>query len=214
MLLDFFGGFMKNFGRFSAVVSAVSLGLCAIPGAALAQQADDVARPVTVPTPPAGKAEVVFFRMPGFAGSAISCAIQESGAKIASLPPGRFFVLVADAGKHVYTTASSGADHGIFFDLKAGDVKYVGCQIVPGLWSGKADLEIPIRDDAFATKMWKLVSPDRVVSPNVLSAAQLAAASTAAPAPAATSAPAPAAPPVVAPSAPVTQAAPVIPAAK
>ena len=167
-----------------------ALGLCVMSGAALAQQAEEVAKPVVVPPPPAGKAEVVFFRATGL-GSAISCAFQENGAKIASLPPGRFFVLIADAGHHAYTTASSGDEQGIFFDLKPGDIKYVGCHIVPGFWVGKADLEIPIRDDAFATKMWKQVTPDRIVSPNVLSAAQLAAAMAGASAPVAVSAPAP-----------------------
>ena len=174
----------------------LALGLCLMSGAALAQQAEEVAKPVVLPPPPAGKAEVVFFRMSGFMGSAISCAIQENGAKIASLPPGRFFVLVADAGRHAYTTASSKEDNGIFFDLKPGDIKYVGCNIIPGAWSGHADLEIPIRDDAFATKMWKQVTPDRIVSPNVLSAAQLAASMTAS---SAATVPTPASAPVAAP---------------
>ena len=160
------------------------LGLCLVSGTALAQQAEETAKPVVVPAPPAGQAEIVFYRMPGFAGSAISCAIHEKGEKIASLPPGRFFVLVSDPGTHTFTTASSGDEHGIYFDLKPGDIKYVGCTIVKGFWAGKADLEIPIRDDAFGTKLWKNVTPDRIVSHNVLTAAQLAAAVAATPAPA------------------------------
>lgn len=178
--------------------------LCLASSAAFAQEAEEVAKPVIVPPPPAGKAEVVFFRQPGYAGSAISCAVQENGAKVASLPPGRFFIVVAETGRHTYTTASSGTDNGVFFDLKPGDIKYVGCTIVPGFWVGKADLEIPIRDDAFSTKMWKQVTPDRIVSPNVLTKAQLAAAMAtssaspaAAPVPAVASAPATAAPATV-----------------
>ena len=171
----------------------LALGLCLVlgpvsglaSGTAMAQQAEEPARPVVVPAPPPGQAEVVFFRMTGFRGSAISCAIHEKGEKIASLPPGRFFVLVSDPGTHTFTTASSGEDHGIFFDLKPGDIKYVGCNIVPGFWAGKADLEIPIRDDAFGTKLWKNVTPDRIISKNVLTPAQLAAAAAPTPTPAA-----------------------------
>jgi len=170
--------------KFRMMSAPFAMALSLVSGVALAQQAEEVPKHVLLPAPPSGRAEIVFYRMPGFAGSAISCAIHEKGAKLASLPPGRFFVLAADPGAHTFTTSSSGEEHGIFFDLKPGDIKFVGCTIVRGFWAGKADLEIPLRDDFFGTKLWKSVTPDRIFSPDVLSAAQLASATAAVPPPA------------------------------
>ncbi|EGD58799.1 putative lipoprotein [Novosphingobium nitrogenifigens DSM 19370] len=132
---------------------------------------------ITVPAAPAGKAEVVFFRAGGFAGSAVSCAVKEGKTKISSLPPGRFFIMVAEPGKHTYNSSSS-SDEGIFLTLKPGDVQYVRCTIHAGFWAGKGSLDLA-KEDEFTSKLWKTVEPSRITGGTVLSDEQIKAANAA-----------------------------------
>ena len=115
---------------------------------------------VVIPNPPPGKSEVVFFRHAGFAGSAISCAPCEAGKKISSLPPGRFAVLVADPGPHVYAGGSNVKD-GVALNLKPDTVTYVQCTIRVAFWAGLPVFEIK-HDEDFSTKLWKSLSKDKL----------------------------------------------------
>src|SRR5262249_863416 len=134
-------------------------------------------------------------RPTGFAGSAISCAVSENGAKISSLPPGRFFVVVVDPGKHTYSVSSEATDQ-IYFDLKPGQTNYVKCHVETGMWAGRPKVDVGQERD-FTRKTWKWVDPSRM-GPGVLTddqiKAALAASTTTAPV-AAAAAPASAAPP-------------------
>lgn len=153
--------------------------LCALLLQAATPALASMAKPeaVTVPPPPAGKAQVVFFRTGGYAGSAISCAVKEGDAKISSLPPGRFFILVAEPGKHTYVAESSSVD-GVYLTLKAGEVQYVRCGVREGLWAGKGALDVA-RPEEFTSKLWKSVDPSRI-TPSVLTDKQIADANAAA----------------------------------
>jgi len=151
----------------------------AMGGTALAS--DDVKEHVRVPAPPEGKAEVVFFRPGGLGGSAISCAVSENKTKISSLPPARFFILVAEPGEHVYTAASESKDE-VFFDLKPGQIAYVKCSVAMGILVGRPKLEAA-QDLEFTSKTWKSVTEDRI-SDAVLTDAEIATALAAQKAPA------------------------------
>ncbi len=161
---------MRVRGCFIAISSVLFVGV--VPASASVTAPE----PVTVPAPPAGKAEIVFFRPSGFAGSAISCAVSENGAKLSSLPPGRFTVILADTGRHTYSVSSEATDQ-VFFDLKSGDVKYVKCTVQMGFWVGRPKLDVAIQDE-FTTKTWKSVDPSRMGS-SALTDAQLQAANAA-----------------------------------
>lgn len=145
---------------------------------------------VTLPTPPAGKAQMVFFRKGGMVGAAISCAVSEAGSKVSSLPPARFFVVVTEPGRHTYTVSSEAKDE-LFVDLKAGETQYAKCSVAMGIMAGRPKLEVATAAE-FTSKMWKSVTADRMTA-NVLTdeqiqtalAAQAAANAAAAPAPAA-----------------------------
>jgi len=128
---------------------------------------------VVIPNPPAGKAEVVFFRHPGFAGSAISCAPQENGSKISSLPPGRYAVLVTDPGPHAYSGGDNVKD-GVALNLKPGSITYVQCAVRVGFWAGLPVFTVAHEED-FSTKLWKSLEKSRS-GPNVLTEVQLKAA--------------------------------------
>jgi hypothetical protein len=179
-------------------IRAAALVLPMVITAAPALASPDQPEPVTVPTPPPGKAQIVFFRDGGYAGSAISCAVSENGTKLSSLPPRRFFILVADPGKHTYSVSSEAKDE-IFFDLKPGQTTFVKCHVEMGFFAGHPKLDVA-EELQFTTKTWKSVEKSRM-GPNVLTDEQikLALATQAAPAPDG-SPPAPPAPP--APAAP------------
>ncbi len=147
--------------------------------------------PVTVPAPPPGKAEVVFFRPSTFEGSAISCAVSENGTKVSSLPPARFFIVVADAGRHTYSVASEASDS-IFLNLSPGQIAYAKCHVSLGIFAGRPKLDVA-QEEEFTSKTWKSVDPSRI-GPNVLTDEQIRAAPTMMPGSVAAYA-APAAPP-------------------
>lgn len=180
---------------------------------AQAKASPEVPEQVTVPVPPLGKAQVVFFRQGGYGGSAISCAVSEKGVKISSLPPRRFFIIQPEPGRHTYSVSSEAKDE-IFLDLKPGDTVFVQCHIEIGFFAGHPKLDVA-PDMEFTTKTWKSVEKSRQ-GPGVLTDEQLkaAAAEQAGPAPAAPAAPASPAAPMApaAPAAPTTPAAPAAPA--
>jgi len=172
---------------------AAALALPVLVTAVPALASPDQPEPVVVPAPPPGKAQIVFFRDGGYAGSAISCAVSEKGVKLSSLPPRRFFILVADPGKHTYSVSSEAKDE-IFFDLKPGQTNFVKCHVEMGFFAGHPKLDVA-EELQFTSKTWKSVEKSRM-GPNVLTDEQikLALAAQAAPAPD-NAPPAPPAPP-------------------
>ena len=118
----------------------------------------------------------MFFRAGGFVGSAISCAVNEGETKISSLPPGRFFILVADPGKHTYSSTSS-SSNGVYLTLKEGETHYVRCTVIAGFWAGKGSLDVS-KEEEFTSKLWKSVDPARITG-NVLTDEQIKAANAA-----------------------------------
>jgi hypothetical protein len=148
---------------------ALAVSLCASPALASPEKAELI----TLPNPPAGKAQMVFFRAGGFAGSAISCAVSEAGEKISSLPPARFFVAVVEPGRHTFRVSSEAKDE-IFVDLKPGQTQYAKCSIAMGIMAGRPKLEIA-EEAQFTSKPWKSVTPDRMAA-NVLTDEQIKAA--------------------------------------
>lgn len=92
-----------------------------------------------LPSPPAGKGQIVFFRKGGFVGSAISCAVHEGATKLSSLPPGHYFVLAADPGIHSYAVKSESTDT-LRMEVEAGETYYAQCSISMGLMVGRPNL--------------------------------------------------------------------------
>ena len=110
---------------------------------AIAGQAEPSALPAAisdkVPAPPAGKGQVVFFRKGGFVGSMISCAVSENGAKVSSLPPGRYFVQVAEPGIHTYSVSSETKDE-LRMEVEEGETYFAKCAIGMGIMAGRPNL--------------------------------------------------------------------------
>jgi hypothetical protein len=155
--------------KYVSAIAALPMIVMAVPALASPETPEHV----EVPAPPLGKAQVVFFRDGGYVGSAISCAVNENKVKISSLPPRRFFILVADPGKHVYSVSSEAKDE-VFFDLKPGQTSFVKCHVEMGFLAGRPKLDV-VEGEMFTSKTWKSVEKDRM-GPNVLTDEQIKAA--------------------------------------
>ncbi|MCP1470767.1 hypothetical protein J3E64_002460 [Sphingobium sp. OAS761] len=107
--------------------------------------------------PPEGKGQIIFFRKGGFVGSAISCAVHENGAKVSSLPPGRYFVHVAEPGIHEYSVKSEATDT-LRMEIEPGETYYAKCAIAMGIMAGRPNLSPADKQTYFGmSKKLKLV---------------------------------------------------------
>jgi hypothetical protein len=147
----------------TALARLALLGMLAAAPAVPAWAADDAAPATEVPAPPAGKGEVVFFRSGTIMGSAISCAVHENDAKLSSLPPGHYAVIVADPGKHAYAVRSEATDT-LNVQVESGEIQYVSCHVKMGIMAGRPVLT-PATAEEFKGKKYKLVEPDKNAKP-------------------------------------------------
>lgn len=139
-----------------------------------ARATEEQFEPIAIPEPPAGKAQMVFFRPGGFQGALISCAVSEGESKLSSLPPARYFVAVVEPGRHIYSVSAETKDR-ILYDLKPGQTEYAQCKIETGFFAGRPKLN-PARDIDFKSKLtWKLAKSEGA-GPGVLTEEQIKAA--------------------------------------
>ena len=109
--------------------------------------------PITIAPPPAGKGQVVFYRQGGM-GGLISCAVKENDVQISRLPPGQYFVHVAEPGKHSYAVNSESKDI-LNVEVEPDETQYARCTITMGIMAGRPNLS-PATPEAFATASPKL----------------------------------------------------------
>lgn len=92
---------------------------------------------------PAGKAQVVFWRPGTLIGGAMGCTVREGeGAEeveVARLGAGKYWVHVAEPGKHVYYTTGEATDR-LNMELEADETYFVRCAIGMGFMSGRAQV--------------------------------------------------------------------------
>ena len=65
---------------------------------------------LSVPAPPQGKGQVVFFRPSTLNWAAIGCTVREDGRKISALGNGRWFAVLVEPGVHGYTAEGETRD--------------------------------------------------------------------------------------------------------
>jgi hypothetical protein len=127
------------------VSSVIALFISSAP--ALAAETNEVkAASITIPSPPEGQGQVVFFRT-GSMGLAIGCSVNENGQKVSSLGAGRYFVMVAPPGRHEFTVKSEAKDS-LALEVEAGETQYVTCRMKMGLIVARPDLA-PSTEAAF-----------------------------------------------------------------
>ena len=125
---------MKTFG-IAAAAALVTGALVATPAIA-----GDAKEPVTIPKPPAGKGQIVFYRTGTIMGAAMGCSVNEKGQKISSLGAGRYFILVTEPGRHEYMVKSEAKDF-LALQVEADETQYAMCKIKMGIMAGRPDLQ-------------------------------------------------------------------------
>lgn len=143
--------------------------------AAAASEKQDAAT-IAIPAPPAGKGQIVFFRKGGISGSAVACSVFEKGQKISSLGGGRYFIMVADPGKHEFSVKTEATD-ALALEVESDETQFAVCKIKMGIMVGRPDIR-PVPEQEFrAAKSLKLVdAEDMGPGPGALRPEELAAA--------------------------------------
>ncbi|MEO5599281.1 MAG: DUF2846 domain-containing protein [Novosphingobium sp.] len=95
--------------------------------------------PVVIPPPPVGKGQIVFYRTGTMMGAAMGCSVNEKGQKISSLGSGKYFILVAEPGRHEYMVKSEAKDV-LALEVESDETQYAMCKIKMGMMAGRPDL--------------------------------------------------------------------------
>lgn len=165
--------------RHVLLAAAAALGFTALAAPAQAQEAPSSAvvvpgsdfEPIktksgTVEAPPPGKAQIIFWRPGSIVGMALGCTVREgTGAEeteIARLGAGKYWVHVAEPGKHTYWTTGEATDQ-LNMELEPGETYYVRCAIGMGVMSGRAQVSPSDRAEfmkrAKKMKLWDRKEP-------------------------------------------------------
>lgn len=136
---------------------AVTLAATAVPGAELAAK-EKALNTIALPTPPAGKAQIVWFRKGGL-GPIVGCSVKENEQKISSLGAGRYFIMFAEPGTHTFKVSSEATDT-LVLELKPGDTKYASCKIAMGLFIGRPKIDQSSEQEFRKAKSLKMVDAE------------------------------------------------------
>lgn len=131
--------------------------------------------PIALPTPPPGKGQIVFFRPSGM-GFALGCSVNERGQKVSSLGAGKYFVMVADPGKHEFSVKSE-AEDALAVEVEPDETQFVSCIIKMGVMVGRPDIR-PMTEEEFRKypKLGLVDDDDMGPGPGSLRSTDLAAA--------------------------------------
>lgn len=131
--------------------------------------------PIVVPAPPPGKGQIVFFR-PGGMGFAVGCSVNENGQKISSLGAGKYFIMVADPGRHEFSVKSEAKDV-LALEVEPDETQFASCKIKMGIMVGRPDIR-PATEAEFRlqTKLKLVDADDMGPGPGALTSEQIAAA--------------------------------------
>ncbi|MEO5705791.1 MAG: hypothetical protein ABIT10_02840 [Alteraurantiacibacter sp.] len=133
---------------------------------------------VTIPAPPTGMGQVVFYRTGSMMGMAMGCQVNEGEgtpdeAKLSSLGNGKYFIYQTTPGSHDFWVRNERRD-ALTLLVEDGETQFVRCKIKMGLMSGRPDIR-PSDTVEFVegSGSVSLVDDDDMLNPGVLRAAQL-----------------------------------------
>lgn len=91
-----------------------------------------------VPDGTADQGKIVVYRAGTIVGAALGCPIRYEGRELVELGRNKYAELPVTAGDYVLTNKTSSVE----VRVKAGQTRYVRCQIKSGFMTGRADLQI------------------------------------------------------------------------
>lgn len=137
--------------RLTAVALAASaMMITSAPAIAGGDEVTITTKSGALPAPKAGMGEVVFFRPGSLMGAALGCTVHEDDKEIARLGSGKYYVVDAAPGKHLYFTKGEATDK-LNLEVEDGETYFVKCNIGMGVVSGRANLS-PSDRETFAKK--------------------------------------------------------------
>ncbi|MDB5678548.1 DUF2846 domain-containing protein [Sphingomonas bacterium] len=122
-----------------AALAATALTLTAVAPTALAQDAPIVTKSATIGAPPAGMGQIIFFRPGSIMGAALGCTVHENGKEVARLGSGKYYLVIATPGKHLYNTQAENVDQ-LTLEVEAGETYFVKCKVGMGVVAGRPNL--------------------------------------------------------------------------
>ncbi len=105
----------------------------------------------TLGQPPAGMGQVVFFRPGSMWGMAMGCTVHEDDKELARLGSGKYYVITATPGKHMYFTEGMRTDR-LNLEVEDGETYFVRCNIGMGMVGPASANLSPSDRGAFASK--------------------------------------------------------------
>lgn len=133
---------------------------------------------VTIPAPPAGMGQIVFYRTGSMIGMAMGCQVNEGEgtpdeAKVSSLGNGKYFIYQTTPGTHEFWVRNERRDV-LTLLVEEGETQFVRCKIKMGIMSGRPDIR-PSETAEFVegSDSVSLVDDDDMRNPGVMRAAQL-----------------------------------------
>lgn len=134
------------------LMAALAAGTMMIGGTAAlaADQPAITTKSGALPAVKAGMGQIVFFRPGSLMGAALGCTVHEDDKEIARLGSGKFYVVDAAPGKHLYFTKGEATDK-LNLEVEDGETYFVKCNIGMGLVAGRANLS-PSDSATFAKK--------------------------------------------------------------
>jgi hypothetical protein len=124
---------MKSFGFAAALVmSSLSFASPALAG-------DGNPAPATLPAPPEGSGQVVFWRPGTMVGAAMGCGVNQGTDRISALGAGKYFIVNLAPGTYEFNARSEARD-ALTLEVEPGEVYYVRCTIRMGLMVGRPNL--------------------------------------------------------------------------
>ena len=142
---------------------AIALAASALTVAGTAAIAADTPAAITTKSgmlgePPVGMGQIVFFRPGSMMGMALGCTVHEDDKELARLGSGKYYVVTAAPGKHLYFTKGEATDK-LNLEVEDGETYFVKCNIGMGVMSGRANLSPSDRatfaKKAKGLKMWE-----------------------------------------------------------
>ncbi len=115
---------------------------------ALAAEGTNV--PATLPAPPEGQGQVVFWRGATIMGGGLGCGVNQGAERISALGRGKYFILNLAPGAYEFNAKSEAKDV-LNIEVAAGEIQYVKCTIKMGVIVGRPNLS-PSTADEFNTK--------------------------------------------------------------
>lgn len=110
--------------------------------------------PITVPPPPPGMGQVVFWRQGG-GGPLVRCRVNEGETMVGRLSSGSYFATVVEPGQHEYSVRTEATDV-LNLEVEPDETQYVRCTIRMGLFIGRPNLS-PSDEEAFQGRSHRMV---------------------------------------------------------